>query len=175
MIVTKIQIKMSCKSLNERTLSKIKRELKAAIFFLQGRSYNLAESCAVFGPLGSARLSSARNLHRPSRWQWNEEERGGGGGSAVTGRRPRFPRKRSCRGNHCRWCRSPSWRRWSLGGTRSSAWSGRNNHDIITMYRRWFMRTCWSHHLAAYVALLLYTSYQNQDICRHHTLICNAF
>lgn len=52
---------MSCKSLNERTLSKIKRELKAAIFFsreeatiLQNRMPRLVRSAR----LGSAQLSS---------------------------------------------------------------------------------------------------------------------
>lgn len=44
--------------------------------------------------------------------------------SAFTGRRPRFPRKRSCHENRSHWCRWQSWRRWSPGETRSSAWSG---------------------------------------------------
>lgn len=72
MIVTKIQIKMSFYGLKEKdTVKEIKWELKAAIS--PGRSYNLAESdtCVVH----SARLSSACNLCRPSRWQWNEEGR----------------------------------------------------------------------------------------------------
>lgn len=114
------------KIIKQSNLSKIKWALKAAIS--PGRSYNLADSDAQVVRL--VRLSSACNLCRPSRWEWDER----GAERAVprvTGHHPQFPQKHSCRGNHCRWCRWPSWRRWSLAGTLSSAWSKQDNQSCV--------------------------------------------